>query len=272
MHLNFDFTAVQIIWTVTFAAILVLLVVLLGRDRIRQFPWFTTLIVLEALRLLTSRLLFGRLAPLATSAIFIVMADMIALVGLLVVVELARKAFKGVPRRIWLPWMLGLLAVGAVVLVVWGPWPSWKTLTADSQIAALRLMQLVAQKIELLANVLAVELGMLVVLFGGDFKAGWRTHTQRVLIGLSVAAIGQMGAQGSWQLIAARSVAHSQAEYEHILGLHDKIVNGNGIVYAIVVVWWIVCLWIDEPGKSESGSGGPEAGEVVYDEIPADSQ
>jgi hypothetical protein len=33
MHLNFDFSAVQILWTLTFAGLLVLLVVLLGRDR-----------------------------------------------------------------------------------------------------------------------------------------------------------------------------------------------------------------------------------------------
>ena len=42
MHFNFAFTAVQVLWTLTFAAHLVLLVVLLGRDRTRRFPWFTT--------------------------------------------------------------------------------------------------------------------------------------------------------------------------------------------------------------------------------------
>ena len=62
MHLNFSFSAVQTLWTLTFAALLVLMVVLLGRDRVRHFPWFTTAIVLTALRLLASRLLFGRLA------------------------------------------------------------------------------------------------------------------------------------------------------------------------------------------------------------------
>jgi hypothetical protein len=31
MHLNFDWTATQVLWTLTFAALLVLLVVLLGR-------------------------------------------------------------------------------------------------------------------------------------------------------------------------------------------------------------------------------------------------
>ena len=46
MHFNFDFSATQILWTLTFAALLVLLVVLLGRDRARRFPWFTASIVM----------------------------------------------------------------------------------------------------------------------------------------------------------------------------------------------------------------------------------
>jgi len=56
MHLNFGFTTVQVLWTLTFAAVLVLLVVLLGRDRARRFPWFTVTIVLMGLRLLASRI------------------------------------------------------------------------------------------------------------------------------------------------------------------------------------------------------------------------
>ncbi len=68
MHLNFHFTAIQTLWTVTFAALLTLLVVLLGRDRARRFPWFTASVTMVALGLLTSRLLYGRMAqiPMAT--------------------------------------------------------------------------------------------------------------------------------------------------------------------------------------------------------------
>ena len=57
MHSNFDFSASQILWTLTFAALLVLLVVLLGRDRARRFPWFTASIATMGLLLLTSQLL-----------------------------------------------------------------------------------------------------------------------------------------------------------------------------------------------------------------------
>ena len=62
MHFNFDFNSTQILWTLTFAALLVLMVVLLGRDRVRRFPWFTTAMALTALRMLASRLLYHRVS------------------------------------------------------------------------------------------------------------------------------------------------------------------------------------------------------------------
>ena len=248
MHFHFHFTAVEVLWTLTFAAQLVLLVVLLGRDRMKRFPWFTLGIFMMALRLLASRLLFGRLPQIALSKIFIVMADLAAIVAFLVVGEMGRRAFAGVKRLHWFAGALAVLVVGAGILAAWGPWPAWKTLTADSSIAVLRLMQLGSQKFDMLVDLLTVELGLLVIFLGRRFGAGWHTHTQRILIGLSTASITQLAVQAVWQLIARTASPHSQAEYDRILGLRDKLFNANGAIYVAVLVWWIVCLWIDEPG------------------------
>ena len=255
MHFNFDWNAVQIIWTLTFAALLVLLVVLLGRDRTRRYPWFTASIVLTTLDMLGKRLLHGRMPQLTLAEIFITLADLVVLVGLLVVVEMARSAFSGANRSIWIVNSLGMLSVAGLVLAVWGPWPVWKTITANSQVAVLELMQLAAQKGEMLVSMLTVELGLLVALFGRRFKAGWRSHTQQIVIGLSTAAIANLALQGTWQLIAMKAVAHSQAEYDRILGMRDKLTYANGSVYLAVLLWWIVCLWIDEPGTIVEASG-----------------
>jgi hypothetical protein len=32
--------------------------------------------------------------------------------------------------------------------------------------------------------------------------------------------------------------------------MQEKLLNTNSAVYVLVVIWWIVCLWIDEPGSS----------------------
>jgi len=248
MHPDFHFSAVQILWTLTFAAQIVLLVVLLGRDRIKRFPWFTLSIVLMALRLLASRMLYGRMPAMTLSIIFITLAVVSAVVALLVVVEVSRRAFARVRLRIWLAGAAAVLLVGGGVLAAWGPWPAWKTLAAGSPMAALQLMQLAAQKLDVLADLLTVELGLLVVLLGRRFGTGWRTHPQRIVIGLSTASCTQLAVEIIWQLVAKSAVPHSQEEYLRIMGLRDKLFNANGAIYVAVLIWWIACLWIDEPG------------------------
>jgi hypothetical protein len=245
MHFHFPFTVLQVLWTITFAAHLVLLVVLMGRDRVRRFPWFTASIVLVAFRLLTSRLLFGRLPQMTMASFFIVVADIGAFLGLMVVLEIARRAFGRVRRSTWLVSALAVMAIGALVLVFWGPWPAWKTVVSAPP---LQMLQLIAQKASLLADVETILVGLLIVAFGHRYKAGWRSHTQSIAIGLSTASIAQLSIQGIWRAIARTAVAHSMAEYNHILDIRDRLFNTNSAVYIAVLIWWVVMLWKDEPG------------------------
>jgi hypothetical protein len=259
MHPHFNFSTVEILWTLTFAALLVLLVVLLGRDRARRFPWFTASILLVALRLLCTRVLSGRLPRLTFGAVIITLADLSIVAGALLLVELARRVFRGARRSYWIAGTLIALAVGAVVLRYWGAWPPWKTLTANSQLAALMFMQLIAQKGEFLLDVLAVELGALIVAFGRGPLGGWRSHAQRIAIGLSTAALGQLAIQAIWQIVASHAVPHSKEEYERFLALGDRISNANSALYALVILWWISCLWKDEPGTAPPAAQVPAA-------------
>ncbi|HEY2469282.1 MAG TPA: hypothetical protein VGI45_15785 [Terracidiphilus sp.] len=265
MHFDFHFNAVSILWTLTFAALLVILVVLLGRDRAKRFPWFTTSIVVIALRLLINRLLHDRLPPITMGAIGITVADLSALVGLLVLVEMARRAFRKASWKAWTGWGLVLLAIGGVVLWKWGPWPQWKALTFDTTIAKLQFMQLLAVKTGLLMHVLSILLGILVVAFGARYGAGWRTHVQRIMIGLSTASLSQLSVQAVFEIIVRHTTIDSRVKYEHLMNLQEKLLNGNSVVYLLVLIWLIVCLWIEEPGAQitvpavEAGEPQPAA-------------
>ena len=252
MHFNYHFTAVQVLWTLTFASLLVLLVVLLGRDRIRRFPWFTTGIVLVTLRLLINRLLHDKLPPITMGEIAITMALVSALVSFVILVEIARHAFRRASGRAWLLWTLGLLIVGGLVVWKWGPWPNFHTLAFDTLIAKLQFTQFLSVKIGLLVDVLSIGLGALVVAAGNRYGAGWRSHVQRIMIGLSTASLSQMSAQGIWQIIVHHTTPHSQAEYERVLGIQEKLLNTNSAVYVLVVIWWIICLWNDERGAGSN--------------------
>jgi len=256
MHFsNFDFSATQILWTLTFAALLVLLVVLLGRDRAKRFPWFTASIAMMGLMELTEQLLLTRLPRITGLEIYWVLSNLNAAIGLLVLAELARQSFRGARKLGWIIGTLVVLAGGAAALVLWGPWPAWVTLTAQSQFATIRLMQFVADKGMLLSGVLTIELGLLVTLLARRFGAGWRSHAQRIMVGLSTAALAQLALRGIVQAIGTHSVIHTQAEYEKVLGLRDKLINADKVVYLCVLLWWIACLWIDEPGAVSSADG-----------------
>src|ERR1700744_3220554 len=219
MHLNFDWSTGQIIWTLTFAAHLVLLVVLLGRDRVKRFLWFTVAIALVSLRLIASRLLFNRLPQLTLGEIFVTLADVSVIVSLLVLVELARRIFSRAPRKLWTIWTVVLFAIAGAVVATWGKWPAWKTLTPMSKMAFLGLLQLFAQKGGILNDVLTVTFGIQVVSFGWLYGAGWRKHAQQIVIGLSTASLSQLAVQIIWQIIANTAKPHSMAEYQRTIGL-----------------------------------------------------
>jgi hypothetical protein len=255
MHFNFDFSTAQILWTLTFAALLVLLVVLLGRDRVRRFPWFTTSIVLTALDKLAGRLLNRRMPLVLTEEIFLTLADLAAILALLVVVEIARRAFEGADRKMWIGATLALLAVGGVVLALWGPWPSFKTLMGAGELSALRFMDLFAQKANLLANVLFVQLGLLVMVFGRKFKAGWHSHTQQLSIGLFMASLSQLVIRGTLQHVATQITIHTRNDYQRVVGMINSLNNAGSIILIVVLLWWIVCLWSDEPGTESTDQG-----------------
>jgi hypothetical protein len=266
MHFNFHFTAEQILWTLTFAAVLVLLVVLLGRERIRRFPFFTCSIVLIGLDMLAQKLLGNRLAPLVSTEFFLVLADVEVTIALLLAIELARHAF-GAAR--WLAWAAGslvLLGGATAVIVYWGQWPPAKMTFDPTTLGHLRLMQLFAQKGDLFNEVLGIELFVLVVIAGRRFKTGWRSHTQQILTGIATNSATLLIARVIWDTIA-RNIPHTEAGYNHMLDLQSRLMKANSMVVLAVMIWWIVCLWIDEPGAAAVTAGdvanAPAAAETL---------
>ena len=251
----------DVLWTFTFAAQLVLLVVLLGRDRAGRFPLFTASVALVAFRVLTGRLLMGRLPQMTMMQFVIITAAIGAVLGLLVLLELARKAFGRVPRAAWVTGALVVMAIGAVVVTYWGIWPTWEQVKQGS---TFQLLQLIAQKGGLLLDVENILVGLLIVVFGARYGAGWRSHTQRIVIGLSTASIGQLSVQGIWQAIAKHAAPKSMDEYNHIIAMRERLFNANSMLFVAVLVWWIITLWLDEPGTARAAT--PE-GNVIEGEV-----
>jgi hypothetical protein len=135
-------------------------------------------------------------------------------------------------------------------------------------------MQFAWDKGTLLSGVLTIELGLLVTLLARRFGAGWHSHAQRILVGLSTLALEQLIMRVTFQAISTHSAIHTQAEYDRLLGLRDKLIHANDVVYLCVVLWWIACLWIDEPGElgaAIDADPGPETDAEAKTEAEAES-
>lgn len=260
MHFHYIFSAASILWTLTFAADLVLLVVLLGRERTRRFPWFTTSIAIMTLLLLMTKLLTNRISPLTASLIFLSLSCLATAINLLVPVEIARRAFAGGSRRGWAIGAALVLAIALGVMIFWGPWPAWKTFAGRSLMSTLRAMQMFADKGSVLSAFLNIEVMAAIVLLGRRFHAGWRSHPQMIAIGLSMAALAQLVVRITWQLIATHTTIHSRDQYEHFMALRDRLFHANNVVYLLALVWWIAWLWLDEPGAAAQTAITPSKG------------
>jgi hypothetical protein len=266
MHFHLPFSTNEILWALTFAGYLVLLVVLMGRDRIRRFPWFTANAVLIAFRLLSAKMLGGRLPQIPMAEMFIGLALLGCLVNVMMLMELARKGFFGIKRKAWVAGALTLIGIGAVVLATWGQWPARSTLMAPGLISHLQLLQLIALKATLLLDVETVLLGIAIVLFGWRFHAGWQTHVQRIMIGLSTISLAQLAAEAIAEAIVRTAHPHSMAEYQQVMDLRDRIFYANSAIGVLVLIWWIACLWKNEPGQDAPVAANPalpESGATV---------
>ena len=95
MHWNTE----QILWVLVLAALLVLLIVLLGRDRTGRFPWFTAAIALSAVHLIADHLLNGKLTTLAFYWQTYTAVLVESILGILVLIELLRRLKSGISKR-----------------------------------------------------------------------------------------------------------------------------------------------------------------------------
>ena len=240
------FNGNQIFWTLTFAAQLTLLVVLLGRERLRRFPFFTASIALYALRLLAEAMLTDRLQAIPYRVMVVLFALLTPVLGLLVAVELARRAFPGAGAKRWLRAAPPVVILAAAFALLWGQWPVFGGFNWMNPFAVLSLAQFVAQKLDLFFDALVVETALLIIILGAPFGAGWRSHVRRLALGMSLPALCWLGIQILWRGLTLRFRPRTQQEYEHLLGLGSALLNLQKTIYLAALLWWIYSLWRDE--------------------------
>jgi len=250
MHFDIE----QILWALVFAAHLLLLVVLIGRDRASRFPIFTAFIALSGIRLLADHLLRGKLTSVAFFWQSYVMLILSSILGILMLSELCRIAFSSgkagliLKAKGWLGWGMVTFAIAIAAVWFWGPWPTWKAISSDPTELPLLLTVLAAMKLEILVALLTFEVSLLLLIFGPRFGFRFKTHVQQIAIGLSTLAVARLAVQAITDTIKRTVHLTSREQYDQILRLFTNIDNGRFAIWFLVAIWWIVWLWRDEPG------------------------
>ena len=147
--------------------------------------------------------------------------------------------------------LLFILAGG--VLWKWGAMAQLESLAFDTTIAKLQFMQF-----------LAVKLGLLQMCFPSDSAcSSWPSGTLWSRLAQSCSAHHDRAldrfalADGGAGNLADHCTPHYPAFTGGIRTRHwatGKLLNTNSAIYVLVVIWWIVCLWIDEPARQHTAT------------------
>lgn len=254
MHWNTE----MILWVCVLAAHLVLMVVLLGRDRVGRFPWFTAATGLSAIRLIADHLLRGKLTEVAFFWQSYGGSILQTLLNLLVLVEICRHVFssgrngKVLKPKGWLGGVLVTLPIAIAVAAFWDQGFSWAAAKADPQITPLYLVFFSALKAQTSLAVLTVEVGLLLLIFGKRFGFGWRSQDQQIALGLSTVSLALLAVQAATDIVKHNLHLTSREQYEHILQIFRNLDNGRFVIWLLALIWWIIWLWRNEPGAASS--------------------
>jgi hypothetical protein len=216
-------------WAAGFIVHLVLLFVLFYRHRARAFPFFTSLILLSAVRTVVLYLVlhYGSKDGYYYTFWSLAVLDVVAQLG--VVYEVASRVFR--PLDVWAPdvrgnflWLLNLSTTVALVL-------AW----AESPVVHTRIQALVARG-NLFAAALESEILVAMMALSVTARLPWKTHVARIAQGL-----------GIYSLISVLfETSRSYAGVSRLLPSFSVLSHVRMVAYLGCVGWWIASLYLPE--------------------------
>ncbi len=216
----------HLIWAAGLLGHVLLLGVLFTRKRVARYPWFTLLIVFYFLRSigLAATLHFSGHPAHRFAILILDITDV--LLQCAVLAELAWIALQplGGIRRFTLP----LLLLGSGVLIVMR--------LAPAGYSSLR-MDLVL--LHFLLSVLKVEWAIVLAFLLRPLRLSWRSHVAALTFGFGVYSAALLAGGGYF------TIGREMSDYVFFSFFRIS-------VYLLVLLWWAVTLWLNEPKPNEA--------------------
>lgn len=230
MHLSgFDVS----VWAASFIGHVVLLGVLIGRKRAKQFPVFSAFIAFNILRTCLLFYINSRHRSQYFS-LYWGLAAVDEVFGFAILYESAAIVFR--PTGAWVRdargalWIMVILSLAVALLLTSMATPVTR---APMQVAILRG--------KFLAATLITELFVGVMAFSGHVGLAWRTHVARICQGL--------GLYSGFCVIADIAVTYYGVRPQS--NLYHELSQARIFVYLVCLGYWIVVLWLQAPDSSE---------------------
>jgi hypothetical protein len=246
-----------VLFTLLLAGQMILLVVLYGRDRMRLYPWFSASIMLTAFKTLVDKILFERISQIPFEFIKNLLGVFTVLVGLGVLVEIARKLFPGVTlmHRVIASGFITLIT--ATVVYFWGPWTANGDIGFKSQIGVVNLLLVASTHGEqILLPCATILLGIFVLFVLRHQRGFWQSHTIKIFAGLTTCSLMFLVMRATAQTIAITANTHGMTmkEFAQIQGMMDQFRTLPLVTLIIVQFWWIYALWNEEGEQKKTAS------------------
>lgn len=237
----------KLIWAGGLIAHLALLSVLFRKQRASRFPAFTVLIAFYLCRSLSLVLLFNRIPAPSYNLLFWALALFDLLLQTVVLATLIREATRKArysQSRTAL-WGVATIALAAILVLFWGPWPSLVSPETGS-LNTFMLLSLLASKGNLLLGLLTLEAWVALQGIARRSGLGWKSHAQRIVHGLGFYAFVNLAVQA---IIQKLSMPSAEMTFE---SMHSKMtmIHNLGYVrnmsYFVSVLYWLIFLWREE--------------------------
>lgn len=218
------------LWAAGFGVHLLLLFVLLFRDRFRRFPLFSSLILLNLIRSVT--LYFVR--NYGTKSVYFYtfwsLGAVDTCVQLSVVYEMYSKTFR--PLGVWAPDVRGRFMSIVATAIAIASALTWLAAPRASQ-----WMQVAVIRGNFFSSLCLCELFVAMIALSVQSGLPWKTHVARISQGLGVYSAVDVVIEVGHSYFGVGNNGHDYATLSHFrMG-----------AYLLCVCYWIVTLWKDAP-------------------------